>query len=150
MTRTNLLLAALAAALVAGTAFAYGPRTQAAAPAAATRDQVRQQLHEPGTAEPAEMNQLRQQLHEPGAAAPAEATQTRERQQTQDGTATATRQQLRQQVHDPAECDAEDAGQARVQRELHRAEAAGPANPDAPGQGQGRGQGRGTPRGGRS
>jgi uncharacterized protein HemX len=90
MTRTNLLLAAVAAALVAGTAFAYGPRHQdaAATDAVATRSQVRQQLHEPGTAEPAEMRQLRQQLHEPGTADPAA---TRTRAQAQDVAATATR-----------------------------------------------------------
>jgi hypothetical protein len=148
MTRTNLFLATLATALVAGTAFAYGPRYQeAAAPSAdAARSQVRQQLHEPGTAETAEMRQIRQQLHEPGTAEPAEATQARGREQVQDAAATATRQQARQQFHDPAECDAEEATQTQARQQAQRADGAGAGNPDAPG----KGQGRGTPRGGRS
>ena len=148
MTRTNLLLAALAATLVAGTAFAYGPRHQeaAASDATATRSQVRQQLHEPGTAEPAEMRQLRQQLHDPGSAAPDDASRAHAHAQVQDDAATATRQQTRQQVHDPAECDAEDAVQTQARQQAQRAEGAGAGNDEAPG----KGQGRGTPRGGRS
>lgn len=98
MTRTTRTLLATAAtlALLAGAALAQGPRFGGAVPndaATAQRDQVRQQIHEPGSglATDAEQTQTqtRQRIHAPDdAAAPARAARTvqaQRRLQVEDG-----------------------------------------------------------------
>ena len=84
MTRTTRTVLATAAtlALLAGAALAQGPRFGGTAPndaATAQRDQVRQQIHEPGTGldTDAAQTQTRQRIHAPDdAAAPARAART--------------------------------------------------------------------------
>ena len=115
MTRKPLILAAVATALVLGTAFAYGPRFQSCADVdgapSANQAQTRQQLHEPGTADPALMTRTRQRLHEPVDGTPAEATQT----QTQ----------TRQRLHEPGSAEAAAMTQARLQKRIHVEDAVG-------------------------
>lgn len=98
MTRTTRTILATAAtlALLAGAALAQGPRFGGAAPndaAAAQRDQVRQQIHEPGTGLEVDaeqtQTQTRQRIHVPDdAASPARAgqnVQAQRRLQAEDG-----------------------------------------------------------------